>query len=766
MIRLIILPPANICKIFSKNEMRKDQINANEMSSVDIERIRRQRDNITSSKNASPLRIISATKDVIDIEERRRRILFASEKDFVFENTGFLVAYTDEMRKKISEADFLSLSFRATAEAPSARTLAVGKSTEIGPGCNWDRYRKLANAAGYIPGVISTTRMRAWVVGLPGGDVMVWDLDVLDASAVTSLISDSINSKNLYCYNAAELLTWAMSTARAANMAPAAVYDPLWHVRYVDPDRIYDISRRAVIEQAAAALVKAHKKSSPPTSLEAIMHGAGMNARAVKAAHDRAWSVAPLSTWHYRNAVLGHADPHRVMMNRGWEVCATNLPTQLVQISCNGMPVDIDRLESIRCDAAAVVAKAASTVVEHIPSLYEIQARLSAMSGGATDEIRLAVGEYARSTGVELDASDNGLPSISLKSLSNKGAIALPGIAAWRDLCDARRTLASCDDLIASVSPNGRLHPLFGYDTVTGRLTAKRPASMAMDQRLRSAVTAPEGSVIISADYSQIELRIAACFAEKMRAGTRLPGMLATAFRTGVDPHLTTALQSVRQRGDINFTGNAAAYIAGLCDEERCELKSRLFVERDTAKAQNFGLLYGMKDSSFWEYGRLAYGLTWTFEEAQAARDAWFKMYPEIALLHDSYQSTFSAAAKETLFLKAHDGVFQTTTSRVVSGATLSGRKVTATSPFLLLSYACQGTGADIIISAIASMDHGTRRHLVNVVHDELVLCVPESCSQREAAEVRRAMLSAEDAVFAQYNIPASVDITVGNSWS
>lgn len=100
MIRLIILPPANICKIFSKNEMRKDQINANEMSSVDIERIRRQRDNITSSKNASPLRIISATKDVIDIEERRRRILFASEKDFVFENTGFLVAYTDEMRKK------------------------------------------------------------------------------------------------------------------------------------------------------------------------------------------------------------------------------------------------------------------------------------------------------------------------------------------------------------------------------------------------------------------------------------------------------------------------------------------------------------------------------------------------------------------------------------------------------------------------------------------------------------------------------------------
>lgn len=746
--------------------MRKNQFNANEMSSFDIERIKRQRDNITSSKNSSPMRVISATKDDIDIEERRRRILFASEKDFVFENTGFLAAYTDEMRKKISEANFLSLSFRATAEAPGARTRAVGKSTEIGPGCTWDRYRKLASAAGYMPGVISTTRMRVWVVGLPGGDVMVWDLDVLNASAVTALISDSINSKSIYCYNAAELLTWATCTAGAADFAPAMIHDPLWHVRYIDPLRIYDISRRAVTEQTAAALVKAHKKSSPPASLEAIMHGAGMNARAVEAVHSRAWSVAPLSLWHYKNVVLGQADPWRVMMDRGWEGCATKLPTQLARISGNGMPMDIDHLESIRCDAAATVAKAAIAVVEHIPSLHRVQARLSTMSGGASDEIRLAVGEYARSTSVELDASDDGLPSLSLKSLSNNGAIALPGIAAWRALCDARRTLASCDDLIASASPDGRIHPLFGYDTATGRLTAKRPASMAMDQRLRSAVTAPEGSVIISADYSQIELRIAACFAEKMRAGTGLPGMLATAFRTGVDPHLTTALQSVRQRGDINFTGNAAAYIAGLCDEERCELKSRLFVERDTAKAQNFGLLYGMKDSSFWEYGRLAYGLTWTFEEAQAARDAWFKMYPEIALLHDSYQSTFSAAAKETLFLKAHDGVFQTTTSRVVSGATLSGRKVTATSPFQLLSHVCQGTGADIIISAIALMDQGTRQHLVNVVHDELVLCVPESCAQRDVAKVRRAMLSAEDAVFAPYNIPASVDITVGNSWS
>ena len=743
--------------------MAKTAFNANEMSSFDIERIKRQRNSITSTKNTSTQRTISSSKN-IDIEEKRRRILFANEKDFVFENTGFLTEYSSAMKQRILDSDYVCLSFRATADAPSSRPLAIGNATEIGPGCDWRRYRQLAQVAGSNAEVDSATRLRVWVVGTAYG-VMVWDLDALDRFAIHALISDSINFNRVYCYNAAELLTWAMHAAGTRDLEPGEIYDPLLHVRYQDPARLYDASMAAVYDDVAANAIRSHGKASPPASMLALMRGTGHQYDLAGAGdwHGRIWCVAPLSQWHYTSAVRGAMNAMDLMP--GDKVLGSMLPVNLARLGANGIPVDADVLAEIRGGAAAGVATASDAVIGHIPTLAPMRSRISTLSGGANDDIRRAIGSYVAGAGIELDTGDSGVPLISQKALSKNGAISLPGVVAWRDLCDTRRNLAACDEMLASVGSDGRVHPVFGYDTATGRLTAKKPAAMAMDRRLRSAVVAPAGHVIISADYSQIELRIAACYAEKMRDGAGQPGMLATALRNGIDPHLVTATQTIQMRGDLSFDGNAAAFITGMADDVRTQLREQFSIERDTAKAQNFGLLYGMSDEAFWEYGRLAFGLVWTIDEAAAARAAWFSMYPEIGQLHDDHRRMFNDAPREEIFTRMYDGTFAVAGARIVSGSTLSGRTVVATNPLQLLNYECQGSGADIIIDAIDGMNPSVLRHLINVVHDELVLCVPECDADDAAAEVQRAMLAAEESVFAAYGIPASVDVTTGKHW-
>lgn len=744
--------------------MAKPAFNANEMSSFDIEKIKRQRNIHVLANLSTSQRKISSSNSGIDIDERRKRIVFANEKNFVFETTGFLTEYSAAMKQMILDADYVCLSFRATADAPSARPLAIGNTTEIGPGCAWRRYRQLAQVAGADATVNSATRMRVWVVGTADG-VMAWDLAALNQSSVHALISDSINSKRFFCYNAAELLTWAMHAAGTRDLAPGAIYDPLLHVRYQSPDRLYDVARTAIHDDVAADAIRSHGKASPPATLLALMRGAGHKSTPAGAGdgHGRIWCVAPLSKWHFTNAINCAMDVMNLISDS--QAPGSALPVHLAQLGSNGIPVDADVLAGIRVDAAARVAMASDLAISHIPALAPMRARLSTLSGGATDAIRRVIGGYVASAGIDLDVGDGGIPLIRQKSLSKNGAIALPGVVAWRNLCDARRSLAACDEMLAAIGPDGRVHPVFGYDTATGRLTAKKPAVMAMDRWLRNAVVAPAGHVVISADYSQIELRIAACYAEKMRAGAGQPGMLATALRNEIDPHLVTAVQTIQMRGDMSFSGNAAVYIASLPGAIRAQLRGRFHNERDTAKAQNFGLLYGMSDEAFWEYGRLTLGIEWTIDEATAARMAWFTMYPEIGQLHDAHRRMFNDAPREEIFTRMYDGSFAVADTRITSGTTLADRIVLATNPMQLLNYECQGSGADIIIDAIDRIDSGVRRYLINVVHDELVLCVPEHDADDAVAEVRRAMMTAEEAVFDIYGIPASVDVTTGKHW-
>ncbi len=189
---------------------------------------------------------------------------------------------------------------------------------------------------------------------------------------------------------------------------------------------------------------------------------------------------------------------------------------------------------------------------------------------------------------------------------------------------------------------DGRFHPTYmlhrgDYDgdaggTVTGRSSAKDPAYQTIPKhtkwakRLREVYVAPPGHVVLNADFSQGELRIAACIANE-------PTMIA-AYRKGIDLHLLTGLALWNIQNPNKKYTLAQATKLKLAGDETIKMV------RQGGKAGNFGLLYGMQPAGFKAYAYLTYGVTLTMEQAEAFRDAFFQRYPRLTDWHEDSAKT------------------------------------------------------------------------------------------------------------------------------
>lgn len=175
---------------------------------------------------------------------------------------------------------------------------------------------------------------------------------------------------------------------------------------------------------------------------------------------------------------------------------------------------------------------------------------------------------------------------------------------------------------VRSVEPTGK--PEYVYDltvpdfhafTANGWLVHNTvPKHSYWGQRLRECIVAPDGYRIAGIDYSQGELKVAACWAGEP--------MMIKAYKDGIDLHILTA-----------------ATVNGMTYEEAMFLKKNdeaaYKVLRQNGKAGNFGLLYGMMAYGFMIYAEASYGVKLTLEEAEAMRDAFFDLYPGLPLWHD-----------------------------------------------------------------------------------------------------------------------------------
>jgi DNA polymerase I len=298
-------------------------------------------------------------------------------------------------------------------------------------------------------------------------------------------------------------------------------------------------------------------------------------------------------------------------------------------------------------------------------------------------------------------------------------------IEEWREYSKLLNTYLG--PLPSMIGEDGRLHTTFNQTVAaTGRLSTTSPNLQAIPIRtelgreIRSAFVAEPGHKLLSADYSQVELRILAHVSGEPK--------LREAFEAGEDIHAATA--------------------AEVLGKERAKLTKD---ERNVAKMVNFGIIYGI--SSF----GLSENLEIPREDAQAYIDAYLARFPHV---QDFIQRTIEQATR--------DGYVTTLLGRrrPVPEIRASNRQTRSLGERLAVNSVMQGTAADVIKKAMAAIhrrlrDEGRAARLVLQVHDELLLEVPEAEVPAVKALVRAEMCAAYP-----LDPPLEVDVGVGDDWN
>ena len=283
------------------------------------------------------------------------------------------------------------------------------------------------------------------------------------------------------------------------------------------------------------------------------------------------------------------------------------------------------------------------------------------------------------------------------------------------------------DKLPQMINPDtGRVHTHYAQAVaITGRLSSNDPnlqnipIRTAEGRRVREAFVAPPEHVIVSADYSQIELRLMAHISQD-------PGLLR-AFNDGMDVHRATA-----------------AEVFNLASEEVTSEQRRY------AKTINFGLIYGMG----------AFGLSQSLGiEQKAAKDYIDRYFARFAGVRRYMDETKASAAEK--------GYVETLFGRRISLPEINGGSgpLRAGAERQAINAPMQGTAADLIKLAMLAVqkaldDEGKATRMVMQVHDELVFEVPEAEIEWVKSEVPRLMASV-----AQLSVPLIAEVGVGPNW-
>jgi len=291
----------------------------------------------------------------------------------------------------------------------------------------------------------------------------------------------------------------------------------------------------------------------------------------------------------------------------------------------------------------------------------------------------------------------------------------LARIRQWREL--HKLTTGYGEELLKKhVAADGRIYGnwrLIG--ATTGRMSCGNPNLQQVPHVLRPYFKAPEGRKLVIADYSQIELRVAAEIANCKP--------MIEAFEKGDDLHRKTA----------------ALILGKPADQVTKE-------ERQIAKAANFGLIYGMTSQGLQARAKTAYGLDMTDEQANLFREGFFRLYPQMR-------------------------IWQNKQKRSKEISTLGGRRWTnlPEPPNYgwrnRLNYPVQGTAAEGLKESLALImqDLPGDWRLCAVVHDEIVLEVMEGEAEQAAEWLRQKMIEGVRRLIKR--VPVEVDVVVSQTW-
>ncbi|MRT36377.1 DNA polymerase I [Acinetobacter sp. RIT698] len=378
----------------------------------------------------------------------------------------------------------------------------------------------------------------------------------------------------------------------------------------------------------------------------------------------------------------------------------------------NGIELDLSFLDQLSVDFANTIQNLENQIIEIAGESFnvgspkqvgEVLFEKLGLKGGK----KTATGQYSTSEAV-LEKIDHPITELIIE---------------YRGLTKLRSTYTEA--LVKQANPDThRVHTSYHQAlTATGRLSSTDPNLQnipireEIGRQIRKAFIAPQGRVLLAADYSQIELRLMAHFSQD--------DALVDAFQNGQDVHRRTASE-----------------VLGVA------LENVTSDQRRQAKAVNFGLLYGMS-----EFG-LIRQLGFTREESQNYIKQYFHRYPGI---YEYMQRTRQVALEQ--------GFVETITGRRLYTPDIDARNmmVRKGAERAAINAPLQGSAAEIIKMAMIEVNKilpQDQAKLLLQVHDELVFEVDEAIADQLAAQIKDVMQKV-----VTLSVPLVVEVGQGKNW-
>ena len=387
----------------------------------------------------------------------------------------------------------------------------------------------------------------------------------------------------------------------------------------------------------------------------------------------------------------------------------------LAKMEDAGVRIDVGFLEELGKELGDECRRLEAEIHRHAGEQFNVN---------STPQLRKVLFENLGLTPVKKTKTGPSTDADSLQKMADAHPI-VEALLHYREVEKLRSTYA--DALPPLVRADGRIHATFNQvATTTGRISSESPNLQNVPVRtsngreLRKAFIADDGCGLLTADYSQIELRVMAHLADD-------PGLIE-AFERGADIHTTTASRVF----DVA--------------EDKVDAFQRRF-----AKVVNYGLAYGME-----AYG-LGQRLDIPTDQAREILDAYFEAFPNIA----SYMKETVREAKARGFTTTLFG-----RRRQLPELSSDNFRIRQMGERMAQNAPVQGSAADIFKLAMVELDRalddgGYASRMILTVHDELVLEVPLDERERVTPLVRDVMEHVTE-----LRVPLVVDMGFGPTWA
>ncbi|WP_022927851.1 DNA polymerase I [Patulibacter americanus] len=391
----------------------------------------------------------------------------------------------------------------------------------------------------------------------------------------------------------------------------------------------------------------------------------------------------------------------------------------LREMEREGVRLSVPRLSEVRDEVHAEILELQAKIHEHAGREFTIGSPKQ-LGEVLFEELGLTKKRKGK-TGFSTDAR-------VLQQIRDEHEV-IPLIERWRELSTLAKTYLDVLPQLAQADPRSRIHTTFQQTVAqTGRLSSTDPnlqnvpVRTALGRRIRGCFEAEEETVLLSCDYSQVELRILAFYAEEET--------LRDAFREDRDVHTATAMT-----------------VFGVGEDE---LDAGL---RSKAKMVNYGIAYGLTD-----FG-LAERLNIPREEAKEVIDAYFAQFTGVKRFIDStIEQAKEAGEVRTMFGRR----------RLIPELRARNPQMRGLGERLAVNTIIQGTAADIMKLAMINVrraldDAGVRSRMVLTIHDELLVEGP--ASEMEGPDGVRALVEREMVSPWTQDPPLKVEGGIGKTW-